>query len=405
MPPDVEPWIRDYVLLAFRIDQQLRAVDSYLVDAYYGPPTWRTVVENAPSTAPIELVRQAAQLADMLPAQGFSAQREAFLVRQVRALETISRKLDGEIFAPEEEVERCLDIRPGWVPEHEFERGLALYEAALPGAGSLAERYQRWRNAHDLPAERSDLLLSMMQRTLAEARRRTHAFVDLPAAEQVQAETVSGQLYGAANWYLGGYRSRLEINLDLPVNLASLVKLMCHEAYPGHHTEFTLKEQLLYHGQQQIEQSLFLILTPQLVISEGIATLAESIVFTPVEAARWLADEIFPQAGLTADPTTLAQLHEAMRHGRGISGNAWFMVREGRPDADVLRYVMHYTLWSEARAAKLVRLIKSPYFGAYVFTYFYGERLMQRRLHGPGQLDMFRRFLSEPIYPSQIDAM
>lgn len=187
----------------------------------------------------------------------------------------------------------------------------------------------------------------MIQWTLAEVRRRTLRFVDLPDDEQVEAET-TGQLYGAANWYLGSYRSRLEINVDLPVNLASLVKLMCHEAYPGHHTEFTLKEQL-YPSQQQIEQSLFLILTPQLVITEGIATLAEQIVFTPEDAAHWLAEQIFPEAGLTVDPTTLAQVHQATRYGRGISGNAWFIVREGRPDDEVLRYVMRYTLWSDAR--------------------------------------------------------
>lgn len=132
MQHDDQPWIHEYVVLAFRIDQQLRAVDSYLVDAYYGPPVWRAAVESAPPTAPAELVRVAVQLADTLPAQDFSAQRAAFLAKQLRALETISRKLSGESFAPEDEVERCLDIRPGWISEHEFERGLALYEAALP---------------------------------------------------------------------------------------------------------------------------------------------------------------------------------------------------------------------------------------------------------------------------------
>lgn len=38
MQHDDQPWIHEYVVLAFRIDQQLRAVDSYLVDAYYSLP-------------------------------------------------------------------------------------------------------------------------------------------------------------------------------------------------------------------------------------------------------------------------------------------------------------------------------------------------------------------------------
>lgn len=45
----------------------------------------------------------------------------------------------------------------------------------------------------------------MIQRTLAEVRCRTLRFVDLPDDEQVEAETTTGQLYGAANWYLGSY--------------------------------------------------------------------------------------------------------------------------------------------------------------------------------------------------------
>lgn len=52
--------------------------------------------------------------------------------------------------------------------------------------------------------------------------------------------------FAAANGYLGDYRLRIELNTDLPVNLARLSDLLAHEAYPGHHTELVLKEEHLY---------------------------------------------------------------------------------------------------------------------------------------------------------------
>ncbi|MDP9357730.1 MAG: hypothetical protein M3R02_21060, partial [Chloroflexota bacterium] len=71
------------------------------------------------------------------------------------------------------------------------------------------------------------------------------------------------------NWYLGQSRSRVEINTDLPIRANALTGLICHEAYPGHHTEWTLKEHHLYRGRGLGEFSIQLIHTPEAVIAEG----------------------------------------------------------------------------------------------------------------------------------------
>jgi hypothetical protein len=46
----IEPWFRDYVLLAFRIDKALRAcaAQSPFVDYYYGSPAWKALIDNEP---------------------------------------------------------------------------------------------------------------------------------------------------------------------------------------------------------------------------------------------------------------------------------------------------------------------------------------------------------------------
>jgi hypothetical protein len=39
----------------------------------------------------------------------------------------------------------------------------------------------------------------------------------------------------------------------------------------------------------------------------------------------------------------------------------------------------------------------------YAFTYAQGKRLMQPLLGGPDRLDVFRRLLTEPVYPSLLE--
>ena len=87
-----------------------------------------------------------------------------------------------------------------------------------------------------------------------------------------------------------------------------------------------------------------------------------------------------------------------------MPGNAAFMLHEGRPDDEVIGYLMTYTLMSEERARKSVDFFKVPFMEAYTFTYFYGAELMRPLLQGPDRLDVFRRLLTEQLYPSLISS-
>lgn len=390
-------WGRAYVLLGLRIEKAFPG----FVDGYYGPPEWKAQVEAEAPLAPAELLRAAALLADSLPAQGFEPGRAAYLERQVRAIETICRKLNGEAVSLEEEVRRCFDIAPAWTPEAQFEDALALYEQALPGTGSVADRLNARRTQFELAREKAHLLQPMMERAIGEVRRRTLAFVTLPEGEGVDVRTVTEQPWGAYNWYLGNYRSLIELNTDLPTNLSGLLDLMAHEGYPGHHVEHALKEKLLYRDRGYLEHSILLINTPECVISEGIATLAGQMIFAPGEAQRWLEAHIYPEAGITPDPVDSDKLSRAAELLAGVRGNAVFMLHaEGRTDDEVAQYLMKYTLLPEDRARKSLQFLKSPLWRAYTFTYFYGKRLMQPLLKSDDRLTVFRRFLTEQVYPS-----
>ena len=209
-------------------------------------------------------------------------------------------------------MQRCFDIYPELIPESQFEQGLALLDEALPGVGNLPDRLQGWRNWYQLVQEKSGLLLKFMQRAIVEALRRTQTFVNLPADEGIEVQMVSDKVYMGENWYLGNYRSRVELNTDLPTDLNGLLDFMCHEGYPGHHTEFVLKEQHLYRERGYLEQSILTIISPQSVISEGIATSACEMIFSPEEAEQWLAEHIYPEAGIEPDAIDIAKLRKAL---------------------------------------------------------------------------------------------
>lgn len=392
-------WLEEYLLLALRIDKVMRGLsDKPYIDYYYGPPELRERVEAEAEMPAVELVEEAQTLIDTLAGQDFEPQRSRYLHKHVRAMETISRKMNGERLPLEDEVERCFDIRVTWIPETQFEEALALYNEALPGKGTLARRLFEWRRQYQLPWQKLELLPDMIERALTEVRRRTMRLVELPTEEVVDVQADVDMDLGAACWYKGGYRSEIEISSAFN-NLSSLPDLLCHEVYPGHHTECVLKEQQLYWQRGYMEQALGIILSPQAVVSEGIATNACEMIFAPDEVEQWLSEQIYPRVGIELDASAKVdrmKLDRARDLLEGVRCNALFMMREGRSQDEVMDYLAKYMQGSE------LGLLSDPWHEGYVFTYFYGKQLMQTWLQKEDREAMFRRFLVEEMCPSDL---
>lgn len=397
-----QPWIKEYILLALRIDKALKRLDDRsFVDYFYGPAELKASVESEPESPTEDLVRAAIALEDSLPSQGFEVERANFLEKHIRAMEILCRKLAGQKFILREVIQQCLDIQPVWKPEAEFEQALVLLDAALPGAGDLRGRYFSLLERTTLSLDRSELVLPLMQRILAEARRRTQRFVELPEEEDLEIYTILEQPYGAANWYLGNYRSRLELNVTRPVNLFALLYQMCHECYPGHHTEFVLKEKHLYHNRGYIEQSIFII-GPQLVITEGIASLALEMIFTPDEMATWITEQIDSEVGLKVNDIDLPKLIPALAVNMldDLGNNLVLMLWDGRSDEEIVEYALAYTPHTENQIRRALQSLKLPLDQIYAFTYYQGKRLIQALFQDNNRHQVFRRLLTEPVYPS-----
>jgi hypothetical protein len=113
----------------------------------------------------------------------------------------------------------------------------------LPGDEPLAQRYQRWQDSIVVPTEQCERTVAAV---IAEARAWTRGLVELPDGEEVVLEVVRDKPWMAFCEYLGGLRSRIAVNVDLPMSALELLGLTMHETYPGHHTERVSKTTCSY---------------------------------------------------------------------------------------------------------------------------------------------------------------
>ena len=374
-----------YIELGLRLG---RHIDG-LVDAYYGPPELARQVKAEEVQAPAKLAADAADLR--------KSSDDRWLHAQLVGLETVARRLAGEGISFEDEVERCYGVRPRRAPEEDFEAAHRELEEVLPGTGPLTERYQAWREDIVVPADR---LGGFMDALLTDLRTRTEAFVGLPHGESIELEYVSGKPWAAFNYYLGGLRSQIEINTDVAMSPDFVAELAAHEAYPGHHTEHVTKEQTLVRDQGRLEESIFLIGTPQALIAEGIAVLAPEILLGADEE-RLTAEHVAP-IGIEYD----AELSNLVKKARQpledlVGSNAALMLHaDGASVEEVRDYLMRWSLSSERRADQQIAFINDPTWRAYVSTYSDGYRLCRDFVDGDPQ--RFKRLLTEQLTPADL---
>lgn len=404
---------RDYILLALRLDQHLPGT----VDGYFGPADLKAMVDMEQLRSPSRLAEDAAALRARLDAEVGESDRRRWLDVQLVALETLARIRAGTPIEYEDQVERCFACRPRRRPTSRFETAAAALDALLPGEGPLARRLatedEAWTVAPDRVSAVADVLVRRYRQRAADR-------FGLPEGESVRLSLVRNQPWSGYNWYDGGYRSRVDINIDLPIRLPALLATVAHETYPGHHLEHAGKERALVEGLGRLEASVLLINTPECLISEGLATLARDMLLSADEVADLLVELAAPAGVPRADdPTRLreaAARHRALAAHRAVLDetrvNAALMLHaDRRPRAEVIEFLVEVGRFAPDVAAKRLEFIEHPLWRTYVMVYSEGEALLRRWLDAAPEADRVARFgrlLREPLTPpvvlAEIDA-
>ena len=387
--------------------------DPDYVDAYYGPPEWRTDVEaEKPSLQEID--SRAAALAQELAAAAYATDaeemlrlRHRYVSRQLEALRARVAMLSGTRLKFDEESKALYDaVAPTHTPE-EFQAALDELAAKLPGSGSLLQRYDAFRSRFVIPRERLD---ATFRAAIEGCRARTVQHITLPADESFTVEYVTNKSWSGYNWYQGNFRSLIQVNTDLPIHADRAIDLACHEGYPGHHVYNVLLEKNLVRDRGWVEFSVYALFSPQSLIAEGTANYGIEVAFPRRERLEFERRVVFPAAGL--DPAGADRYYEVLAIVERLSyaGNeAARRYINGETDAKgAADWLEKYALYSRPRAEQRVKFIDQ--YRSYVINYNLGKDMVAGAIEAQGgtadnpqrRWDLFEQLLSSPRLPSTL---
>jgi hypothetical protein len=368
-----------YLRLGLQVDRHVAGT----VDAYFGPPELAAGVAADPPVEPRALVSAAEALLEDLA--------DGWLRDQVLGLRAYAGVLAGESRSYADEVEACYGMRPTYTDEALFTAAHERLEELLPGAGPLRERYQRWRDSTIVPSE---LVEHTIAAVIEEARAQSRRVVELPDDEGVALAIVRDEPWMAYCHYLGGLRSKIEVNVDLPLPAIELLRLAIHEMYPGHHVERSCKEHVLVRGRGLLEETLVLVPTPQSLVSEGIAELAPFVLLEGDGGTALAA--IVHEAGIELDLAHALAVERAMEPCRWAEVNAALLLYDGdATEAEVLGYLYRWGLLTPKLAAHVIRFLTEPTSRTYISAYSAGRELC--RSYVAGDPERFRHLLTEQV--------
>jgi hypothetical protein len=373
-----------YLELALRLGKH----DDDLVDSFYGSDELAARVDAEEPRDPVALADEAQGLLTELD-------DDPWLAAQVQALETNARKFGGERFDYVEEGRLVYGIEPRWRDEEAFRRAASQLDEVLPGSGDVRDRYAAWLEETAIPAE---ILEQALLDAAAELRRLTRAQIGLPDGEEYELELVTGKRWLGYAEYLGGLRTKISINTDLPLPAGDLVHLTSHEIYGGHHTHRAWIETELVRGRGQTDRTLDLLYAPEAVISEGIAETGPYLV---AGDGQELAAAVLGRLGFEYDAEVGARVIEAREQTRPVAANiAMLLHGRGGSREEALEYATAWSLQPPERVEKLVDSQLRSGSPVYQHTYWQGRELVAGHVGGdPARL---RELMTARVRPAEL---
>lgn len=391
----------DYIMLTLAMGEK----EPGYVDAYYGPETWVKLAKTQERSLD-QLGEEVARLKGRIHALPKDAEpaRQRFLQAQLEAARTRISMLSGETLPFAKEAKGLFGVTPEIRPLSEYDSVLQQIDRLVPGSGPLAARVEAFEDQYIIPQDR---LKTVFDTAIAECKRRTQIYFDLPSDENFRMEFVTGKSWSGYNYYQGGYQSLIQINTDLPIRISRAVDLGCHEGYPGHHVYNMLLEKNLVNGLGWQEYSIYPLYSPQSLIAEGSANYGIKLAFPGKERLEYERDVLYPLAGLNPDS---AEAYWALQNAKDALSGARITIAQQYLDGEIPReqaieLTRKYQLVGAERASQLLDF--NDQYRSYVINYGLGQDMVQHWIEAQGTAPVWRwkameRLLSEPILPEDL---
>lgn len=385
--------------------------DAGEVDAYYGPPEWKAEADSAAAIPLPQIASRAESLAfaaEAVPigkADDLVQMRQRFLARQLRVIASRARIMNGDTLSFNDESRALYDVVAPPLADSTLDRILARLDSLVPGTGPLHERWVKYQERFRIPPDRVD---TVFRAAIAECRGRTLRHLVLPDSEKFTVEYVKGQSWAGYNWYQGGLRSLIQVNVDLPIYMERAVDLAAHEGYPGHHVYNALLEHELVRGRNWVEYTVYPLFSPQSLMAEGTAVFGPEIAFTPEEKIAFERDVLYPLAGIdTSGARPYREILALVARLDGVQTEAARRYLDGTMSRDsTIAWLMHYKLWSRDRAERGVRFAEK--YRSYLVNYSVGVELVRDWVNRHSGNDpearwtSFRNLLASPRLPNDL---
>ena len=395
---------REYLFLELAMGQ----IDAAHVDAYFGP---EDIAERAKAAAlDLASIREQAQALSaeletrLAASDGSAATRVQGLLARLAALDMrIAINLEEPVRFDDESAALFMAVAPTHDDAH-FDAILTEIDALLPGDGDLSARVNAFREQFVIPVDR---LPAVFEEAMAECRRRTLEWIELPEGESFTIEYVEDRPWSGYNWYQGGSKSLIQINTDLPIFIERAVDLGCHEGYPGHHTYNALLEQDLVNEAGWVEFSLYPLFSPMSLIAEGTANYGIELAFPGDERLAYETATLFPLAGLDVGQAEryyeVLGLLAKLNYAGNEAARAYLNGEKDREEAAA--WLVRYALNSPERAAQRVRFFDA--YRSYVINYNLGLDQVRDYVERGGadhalRWERFEAMLSNPVLPDAL---
>ena len=194
--------------------------------------------------------------------------RRLYYTQACTSLWSFCQWRQGRLEGIQDQIGLFLHVNPAPASQAELDAyNLKLYgllgEAGY--SGDLKARIGAWEQKHLVPP---DEVQGTMDSMMVEARERTGNILELPENDFYHCETVPSAAFNASSDY--GHR-RVVVNTAPILTTQKLKMLVCHEVYPGHFMQFTLRRVAWERGTGGLDGTLSVCNHSSSCTFEGIA--------------------------------------------------------------------------------------------------------------------------------------
>jgi len=358
----------DYLRLLCEISNfTMKITGVPIIDAYFGPERFSPDKAKAHST-PEELladldtlITNAKEIQDEL--------KRTVVTSDLKSLKVVVKWLSGEQISYSRLVEGIFGVTPlkfGQKEIHKAQQVVTDASAALPGS-DVSEKILRWREENKVTG---NTLKKIVETEVVERTRKIEAlfeksiFASFPTKVEnngIAYKTVTGEPWGAYNYYQGNYASVNVFNIDRSFNRCNLIWVVCHEY--EHHVANLFKEKY-YRENGALDLSAVVLNTKRCIIDEGTADCARD----------FLGIRLDEEYGAVAE--SLSSL------GNMVGLNVAYMLNVEHVDDETAAEYYASEAFTPLEEAKKHLAFTRPltsdgklnFWAPYIYTYFFGRR-------------------------------